>query len=260
MTCGWEAACASRSTAARCGVGWSRTTWPRQPGVDLLPLKSWLGWGPPPPLVRADRVGGVALGGAGVVLPAGGLPGHARAHAARTAPAHCRHDAGRGRRGGTPLRLGPVPRRAGCDGGAPAPGHRPDRPRARRCRRSGRAQPGRQHRRARPVDRVGGAAHGPAPAAGLSGHGLLGGGAGGVAGGGREPGGGMGAGAAAGRRRRLGRPRRGLPGGEHARLQRSGGAPRASPAGGEPLPPGVTGPTGRARRAHGSSPVEATSP
>ncbi len=70
-----------------------------QPGVDLLPLKSWLGWGPPPPLVElaewaAWRWAGPASFFLRVASPATvvrTLPGP---------PPPCRHDAGRGRRGG----------------------------------------------------------------------------------------------------------------------------------------------------------------
>ena len=61
-------------------------------------------------------------------------------------------------------------RRPGRDRGAPPAGHRSDRPGALRRRRPGRPRPGRQRRRAGPVDRLGGAAHGPAGAAGLPGH------------------------------------------------------------------------------------------
>ena len=51
-TCVSGPGCACRSTGAACGAGWSRTTSATPEGVDLLPLKSWLGWGPPPDVVE----------------------------------------------------------------------------------------------------------------------------------------------------------------------------------------------------------------
>ena len=89
-----------------------------QPGVDLLPLKSWLGWGPPPAVALVELADWAAWRWAGpasfflrVASPATVVRG-----AARTAPESSRRDAGRGRRRGAPLRLGSVPRRGGCHG------------------------------------------------------------------------------------------------------------------------------------------------
>ena len=47
---------------------------PSLEGVDVLPLKSWLGWGPPARAGRPERLGVVALGRPAVVLLAGGVP------------------------------------------------------------------------------------------------------------------------------------------------------------------------------------------
>ena len=44
-------ACGRPSTGGRCGAGWSTEEVGAPAGVDLLPLKSWLGWGPPAGLV-----------------------------------------------------------------------------------------------------------------------------------------------------------------------------------------------------------------
>ena len=55
-------------------------------GVDVLPLKSWLGWGPPPERRRTGGVGLVALGRPAVVLLAGRVAGHRRPCAAGRTP------------------------------------------------------------------------------------------------------------------------------------------------------------------------------
>ncbi len=187
----------------------------------------------------ARRLGGLALGRAGVVLLGGVVTRDHRAHAARTAPAR-RRTAGAQCRGEKPRAR---PRhdtdRTGRHDGAPATGHRSHRPRPVRRRRPGRACPGRQHRRAGPLDRVGGSAHGSPRPAGIPGHRGVGGGAGGMAGGGRESSGRLGPGAAAGRRGRARRARRRLPGGECAHLQRGRGAARTSRPRGRPVHPRV---------------------
>ena len=196
------------------------------------PLKSWLGWGPPPALVELADVGGLALGRTDVVLPAG-RPPRPRSCATLPAPPAPRPVAGgRDERSddGATTRLGPAPAAS----------------RARRwcaCRRrptsSTSCSP---WWTTRPCRDPGGSAvvlvpstgwaerlAGPARAPGLPRHELVGGGAGGVAGRGREPGRRLGARAAAGRRRRARCARCGLPGGERAHLQRGRRGARAGP-------------------------------
>ncbi len=206
----------------------------------------------------ARRLGGLALVGAGVVLLGGVVTRDDRAHAARSSPARRRTAGARGHERSPGLDLGTTLTEAGRHDGAPATSHRSHRPRPLRRRPPGRVCPGRQHRRAGPLDRVGGAAHGPPRPAGLPDHGGVGRGAGGMAGGGREPRRCLGPGAAAGRRGRARRARRRLPGGECAHLQRGRGAARTSRPGGCPVHPRVAGPARRAggagRPAHGDAP------
>ena len=108
----------------------------------------------------------MALGRARLLLPAGGVAVRGRARPARSAP----------RRGRTAGRGGPRPGiapvwdralvRPGRHGGAPPAGHRPDRPGAVGGRRSRRARPRGQRRRAGAVDRAGRSGSPPGSSAG----------------------------------------------------------------------------------------------
>ena len=124
---------------------------------------------------RARRVGGLALGRPGLLLPRGVVSRDGRAHVARRRPDD---DVGpsdgaaartaRTARTARAHRRRPGPGRTGRHHGARATGHRPHRPRPVRRRRPGRPRPRRQHRRPGPVDRVGGAAPRPASCGGAT--------------------------------------------------------------------------------------------
>ena len=121
----------------------------------------------------AGGVGVLALGRADVVLPAGRVPSHGRAGAARTARRRSRRRRARlaaSEEASAPAWMGACARGARRDGGAPASPHRPHRARALRRRGCRRPRPRREHRRPGPVHRVGGAAPGPARAPRLRGH------------------------------------------------------------------------------------------
>ena len=159
-TCRSGRGCARPSTGAAC-AGWvvDDDVRGRPTGVDVLPLKSWLGWGPPPGRGGAGGVGRLALGRAGVVLPADRVADDRRARAAAGAAARrpAPSDAGarRDALGRHATWRSSAWRRPGLDRGAPAARHRPDRPRAVRGRRRRRAGPGRQRAGARARRRAG---------------------------------------------------------------------------------------------------------
>ena len=69
-TCRSAPGCACRFHGrTRAGLGGRRRTSRRPPASTSCPLKSWLGWGPPPAVVELARVGRLALGRSGLVLP-----------------------------------------------------------------------------------------------------------------------------------------------------------------------------------------------
>ena len=227
--------CGRRCTGARCGAGWSTTTSALRPASTSCPLKSWLGWGPPPGRGGAGGVGGLALGRPGLLLPPDRLAGHV----VRTLP-----DAPARRAGPAPP-AGGARHAAGCGldlarAGRHAWSDCPRRPTSIdlvlvRRGRSRRAGPAGQRAGARALGRLGRTADGAAGAPWVPGGESLGRrrapdgrwwSAAGPAPGPRAP---------AGGRRRPRRARRGLPGGERAHLQRGRRRARARPAGGRAL-------------------------
>ena len=68
-------------------------------GVDVLPLKSWLGWGPPPALVELAEWAAWRWAGPASFFLRIASPGDHRAHAARAAATAPAPGAGRRRRG-----------------------------------------------------------------------------------------------------------------------------------------------------------------
>ena len=141
---------AARAQRARLGGRRRRGPAPRRgrPAAEVV-----AGLGPAPGPGRTGRLGGLALGRAGRLLPADGVTRGARALAARRARGGVGPTAGRT----TPaVVVRPGGRRR--EHGAPSPGHRPDRPRPVRRGRPRRAGAPRQRGRPGPLGRLGGRA------------------------------------------------------------------------------------------------------
>ncbi len=229
-------------------------------GIEVLPLKSWLGWGPPEDLVEVAAwaswrwAGPVsfflhAASPSVVVRASARSPGAGGARPSTGTPA-TRHRPGSG--------TGRSTRSGRHDGAAPA-GHRPDRSRAVGGPGSRCARPRGQRRRAGPLDGLGGAPHRPARPPRVPGDGCLGRGAGRLARRRGEPCRRLGARAEARRGDRPRRARCGLPGGECADLQRGGRPPRAGTPTGRAVHPRLAGAARGARhrgRGAGAGPVD----
>ena len=188
--------------------GWVVDEDPTAPGgVDLLPLKAWLGWGPPPGVVDLGAWASWRWAGPQSFFLRIGSP----AAVVRSLPA-VPHDVpgrdGRDAVTGVGTRVGTGVVRGGRGHGAVAAGDGSDRPCPLRRRSGPHRARHRERTRPRPLDRVGRATCGPPPPARLPGGRLLGGGVCRMAGGRREPGRGLGAGSSSRGRRRPRRARR----------------------------------------------------
>ena len=205
-------------------------------GVEVLPLKSWLGWGPPDDLVEVAEWASWRWAGPVSFFLQAASPSVVVRHLPDVASGAPAGGVRFSRRGNAPG-MGPGPHATGRHGGAPAAGHRSHRPCAGGRRGPRRARPRGQRRGAGPFDRVGGAPDLPALAARVSGDWCVGRGAGGLARRRGQPRRRLGPRSEARCGRRARRARRVVPGGECADLQRRRSPARAGPPSGRSVPP-----------------------